>query len=221
MIEGGKHTLLAGRLAILLILSSHAIHVGAQPRVLPGNVDADGFPVSPARICLGATGTAHCYIPPDNGKASPFGLAPKASTIAKLNSQDLTRFTATFDGGGSGSLTNFALLTVRNGEFVNLLPKVQLTNQSEYGVWSLPQFSNLPVLATADFVWDFDRETHFAYHCYQIELFGFDATTGSYRRWVAYKSAKKYKGLDETDVIHVLEPEKPTILAKLQQRLTP
>ncbi len=130
-----------------------------------------------------------------------------------------------FSGCGSGTLTDFALLTVRDGEFVNLLPRVRLTNQSEYKLWSLPQFSKLPILLTADFIWDFEtmqksnfnEETHFASHRYHIEVFAFDARSGRYLQKVHYETTKKYPGLDEADKIRVLDPEKPVILAKLAQ----
>lgn len=158
-------------------------------------------------------------------KGAPFGLDPKAQIVGKLNGQNLILFAATFFAGGSGELTNFALLAVQNGEFVNLLPKVQLTNQSEYKFWDLPQFSSLPVLVTADFVWDlktaqssnFQQETHFAHHRYTVQAFLFDVETSRYLKRVEYITAQKYPGLDEVDSIHLLDAEKETILAKLKQ----
>jgi hypothetical protein len=212
-------------LAALLIFGSCTIFCSAQYRVLPGNVDANGFPTTPARICLGTTEMSCCYIHPDYMKDAPFGLSPKAQTIAELDGQDLTLFTATFSGGGSGDLTNFALLVVKDGGFVNLLPKVQLTNQSEYQIWSLPQFSKFPVLVTADFIWDFEalkasngqQETHFARHQYSVRAFVFDTTSGQYLKRIDYTTQKKYPGLDEVDSIHVLDPEKPAIEDNLRQ----
>ena len=216
------------RFQILLILGLTAIRGGAQYRVLPGNTDSDGFPMTPARLCLGATGTAHCYSPPNYMKDAPFGLDPKAQTVAKLNGQELTLFTATFSDGGSGDLTNFALLTVKNGDLIDILPKVQLTNQSEYKLWKLPQFSPAPILVTADFVWDwkamtasnYREETHLARHRYAIKAFVFDPKTGQDLKRVDFTTIKKYPGPDEADEIHVLDPEKLTILAKLQTSQT-
>jgi len=192
-----------------------------QYRVLPGKTDAGEFgdcsPMTAARICLGATGTAYCYTPP-NDENSIFGLEPKAKTVGRLNGQDLTLFSSVSSGCGSGTLTNFALLVVRNGEFVNLLPKVRLTNQSEYKFWNLPRFSNLPVLVTADFVWDFKaEETHFAPHRYVVNAYALDTKSGQYIQRARYVTAKKYPGLDDSDSIQVLDAEKVTILAKLRQ----
>jgi hypothetical protein len=200
----------------------------AQYRVLPGETDRDGcVPKTPARICLGATGMAHCYEPLGN-KDYIFALEPKATPVGQLDGHDLTLFTAMFSGCGSGALTDFSLLTVRDEEFVNLLPKVQLTNQSEYKLWSLPRFSKLPILVTADFIWDFDamqkskykEETHLASHRYRIEAFVFDTKSGRYLKKVHYETARKYPGLDEVDEINVLDAERQAILAKLHQGQT-
>jgi hypothetical protein len=213
------------RMLIPFIAVTSTIPCFAQYRVLPGNVDTDGLPTSPARICLGTVGIEHCYTPPDYMKQAPFGLGPKAQTIGKLNGQNLTLFTSTFSGGGSGDLTNFALLAVKEGQFVNLLPKVQLTNQSEYKVWNLPQISSQPILITADFIWDlkaaeasnYQEETHFAHHRYVIEVFIFDSASGCYLQRVKYTTNTKYPGLDEVNAIHVITAEKPIIEARLRQ----
>ncbi len=121
-----------------------------------------------------------------------------------------------FSGCGSGTLTSYALLTVNHGEFVSLLPTVELTNQSEFKLWRLPQFSHLPVLVTADFIWDFEEgETHFAPHRYRIKAFVFNAVSGRYLQRVRYETSKKYPGLDEVDEIRVLDAERPVILARI------
>ena len=122
-----------------------------------------------------------------------------------------------FSGCGSGTLTSVSLLSVKNRAFLNLLPEVHLTNQSEYKLWRLPQISSLPILATADFNWDFKaEETHFAAHRYHIEAFVFDSKSGRFLQRVRFDTAKKYPGLDEVDEIRVLEAEKPTIMSKLR-----
>ena len=149
----------------LTLASVYTMTCQGQYRVLPGKTDPgdfkDCFPKTPARICLEAAGEAHCYSPP-NDKFDPpsneayiFGLEPKAKAVGRLDGKELTLFTAMFSGCGSGTLTYFSLLAVRDSEFVNLLPKVELTNQSEYKLWSLPHYSSLPVLVTADFIWDY------------------------------------------------------------------
>jgi hypothetical protein len=199
----------------LLLASGCAVTLRGQFRVLPGKTDADGFPETPARICLGPAGTEHCYAPPSEKYA--FGLEPKARVVAKLDGKNLILFTATFSGGGSGTLTNVALLEEQSCDFVNLLPTVQLTNQSEYKLWDLSQSSKLPALVTADFVWDFKAgETHFAPHRYTINMYVFDPKLGRYQQRIQYVTAKKYSGLDESDSVRVLDAERTAILARFR-----
>lgn len=203
------------RLAIVLAVSANLSACCAQFHVLPGKLNADGLPTTPARICPGASGTEHCYTPP--GDEYVFGLDPRARAVGKLDGRDLVLFTATFSGGGSGTLTHLALLEQQSCDFVNLLPTVQLTNQSEYKLWNLPDVSKAPALVAADFVWDFKAgETHFAPHRYTVNMYVFDAKLGRYMQRVGYVTAGKFPGLDQTDTIRVLDAERPTILARLK-----
>ena len=189
-----------------------------QYRVMPGTLDAHGMPTAPARICLAASGSGHCYAPPSDKYA--FGLEPKAQTVGNLNGQDLVLFTASFSSGGNGHLTHLAILKQQSSDLVDLLPQVQLTNQSEYKLWNLPQFSNMPVLVTADYIWDIAaEETHFSAHRYHIEAFVFDAPSGQYVQVFHCGTLKKYPGLDDVDAVKVLDAEKPAILAKLKKGL--
>ena len=145
-----------------------------------------------------------------------FGLEPEALPIGELNGQPLILFFATFSGCGSGTLTDYSLLVIRNGEFVKLSPKVQLTNQSEYKIWRLPSVSAQPILVTADFLWDFKTETHFSQHRYRIHTYLYDPKSGQYQEKLHFDTAKKYPGLDDAQEMHVLESEKSAITTKLQ-----
>jgi hypothetical protein len=222
----------------LLVANVCLLASQGQYRVLPGKTASGDFedcnPITPARICLGVAGKAHCYAPPNDKFSSSsnaayiFGLDPNAKAVGRLAGKELTLFTAMFSGCGSGTLTHFSLLMVRDGEFVNLLPKVELTNQSEYKLWSLPQISNVPVLVTADYIWDYKdmeksnytEETHFAHHRYTISLYIFEFKSGRFIQRLQYATTKKYPGLDDADGISVLESERPTILSKLRQDST-
>jgi hypothetical protein len=191
-----------------------------QYQILKGKTDPgdmeDCFPKTPARICLGAAGTTHCYAPPSD-KDYIFGLEPKAMPVGQLDGHELTLFTAMFSGCGSGTLTHYSLLTVRNGEFINLLPKVELTNVSEFKLWNLTQFSSLPVLITADFIWNMDAgESHFDRHRYKISVYVYDPKSHFYTERIHFNTEKNYSGGD-SNPINALELERPTILAKLQQ----
>lgn len=187
----------------------------AQDRVIPGRQDSDGLPTSPARLCVGAAPVESCYEPPSD--EFKFGIAPQARTIASLDGYLLVLFTATFSGGGSGLLTNFALLKIQDGALTDLPPRVQLTDQSEYKIWNLPEVSQLPVLVTADFVWDMNAgETHFAPHRYRISAYVFDPLTGKYSERVQYRTKKKYPGEDDVAAIFVIGAEQPVILSALR-----
>lgn len=196
----------------------------AQYHLIPGKFDeaAGCDPKTPARICLGS-GTAHCYAP-ESTKVYIFGMEPKAVQVGQLVGQPMILFSAMFSGCGSGTLTDYSLLTVRQGEFVNLLPKVELTNLSEYKSWSLPAVSELPVLVTADFIWDFGNptnphmpaETHYGDHRYRIHAFVFDARSERYAKAVGYTTSDKYPGEDSEGPMQVLEAERPQILARLR-----
>jgi hypothetical protein len=202
-----------------------------QYRVMPGKMDpansTDCLPQTPALICLGTTGTEHCYSPPSDDDFI-FGLEPRAIRIGQLDGRELTLFTAMYSGCGSGTVTKFALLTTRFGEFVNLLPDVELSNQSDYKLWSLPEFSSLPILVTADFIWDYEdirksnfiEETHAAPHRYRVNAYVYDTKSRRYLQRVHFDTTKMYSGLQDAEEINIVDAEKAVILAKLQKNRT-
>lgn len=213
------------RQAIVLGIFAGAAVCCAQYHVLPGKLDSNGLPTTPARICPGTSGAEHCYTPPSDKYA--FGLEPRARVVGKLDGHDIILFTSTFSGGGSGTLTNLALLEQQSCDFMNLLPTVQLTNQSEYKLWNLPGVSKAPALVTADFVWDFEarkashdtQETHLAAHRYTVNMYVFDEKLGRYMQRVRYVTTKEYPGLNDKDAVRVLDSERATILARLHPGL--
>ncbi len=198
--------------ALLVFLHTCA----AQYRVVPGNADENGCSGNqPAQLCFDRPGALECYAFP-NDKKFVFGLDPKAKSIGEWREQPLILFSATFSGCGSGTLTEYALLTSINGRVKNLLPRVELTDQGEYQLWNLPQISKLPVLAIADFVWDFKAgETHFGFHHYRVEAYVFNPGTGDYVQKVSFVTPHRYPGEDAGQAISVISGEKPAILAQL------
>lgn len=200
--------------ALAVCLGTLVCH--AQYHVIPGDTDKDGCSgKEPARICAGSTGTEHCYTPPTE-KIYTFGLEPKAVAAGQLNGQPLILFSAMFSGCGSGTLTDYSLLTIRNGDFVKLSPKIQLTEQSQNQLWRLSQISLFPVLVTADFLWDFKTETHFSHHRYAIHAYVFDPNTGNYLEKLHFETNRKYAGLDDAEEIHVLDSERPNVILQLK-----
>lgn len=183
----------------------------AQYHIIPGDTDADGCSgTKPARICIGSTGAEHCYAPPKE-ELYTFGLEPNAITAGQIGNRPLILFSAMFSGCGSGTLTDYSLLTIKNGDFVKLSPKIQLTNQSEYQLWHLSQVSQFPVLVTADFIWDFKTETHFSRHRYKIHAYTFNPAINKYVEKISFSTTKKYPGLDEAGQTEVLSAEKAAI----------
>src|SRR5258708_5019261 len=71
-----------------------------------------------------------------------FGLERKTERASVQGGGSLILFSATFSGGGSGSLDELALLRYeRDGTMRNLLPVVQVTEQGEHAIWQLPSIS--------------------------------------------------------------------------------
>ena len=169
--------------------------------ILNGSLDADGFPTGNARLCI--VGSHQCYdlTEHDRSKQSPFGLHPVAREIALPSGANLVLFTATFSGGGSGSLDGIALLEdQRDGKIVDLTPNVSMTEQGEMKIWNEPSISSMPLMVVADFVWS-KGETHFAAHKFEIRSLVFDQSSNRYVVRDKYLTAHKYPSLDEADGI--------------------
>ena len=199
-------------------LAAVAIGQVASYRVVNGRTDADGFPTTSAQLCIKSGTVDQCYSPPSpESPLPPFGLNATARALKLATGAALIVFTAESSSGGSGSLTSIALLENRNGQLINLLPNVGLTNQSEHHFWNLPAVSAMPVLVTADFVRS-EGETHFSPHRYRITSFVYDRQGGRYVQRDQYVTEKKHPGLDDVDNIDVLAPEKTSIVRRLQNR---
>jgi hypothetical protein len=190
-------------------------HVAEFPsfRVIPGNVDSDGLPISGARLCVVKPADG-CYLMPSHAALSSgsvvyeFGLDPRSERLSLKDGGSLVFFSAQFYGGGSGTLDRLAILQLENGgKIVNLLPFLGVTNQSERAIWNVPEASSFPILVTADFYWEMEKETHFSRHFYIVSAYCFDAKSSRYMEAFSYRTFKKYPGLDEVDRVHVLGPE--------------
>ncbi len=186
----------------------------------------DDFGASPpagAKLCL-LQPKDDCYqMPPhsadgDSKVIYQFGMNPVSEREPVVGGGSLIFFLATFSGGGSGTLERAAVLRYeRDGKIVNMLPYVAVTNQSQRQMWSLPEISRYPVLVTADFRWNFAaKETHFARHLYDVTAYWYNPAKDSYEQAFTYVTKKKYPGLDETDRIRVLGPERDDIVRRLR-----
>jgi hypothetical protein len=191
-------------------------------RLIPGNVDSDGFPTAGAKLCL-LKPANDCYQMPSNTGYSSgsvvytYGLDPRSERLSLKGGGSLVFFSAQFSGGGSGTLDSLAILRYESdGKIVNLLPFVGLTNQSDRAAWSFPAVSNFPILVTADFVW-IEGETHFASHFYTVTAYLFGFKNDRYAKAFSYQTAKKYPGLDAVSQVRVLAPEREEIMRRLQK----
>jgi hypothetical protein len=183
-----------------------------------GQLDADGLPISGAKLCvLGKPDL--CYQMPsqahDKSLTYEFGLEPRSERLSIADGGSWIFFSAVFSGGGSGTLTRFAVLRYSDsGKIVNLLPWVGATNVSEWAMWNVSDASAYPVLVVADFVWG-TGETHFDSHYYTVSTWKFDPGADHYIKAFEYKTSRKYNGGDVSP-IRVLGPERQEILRRLE-----
>jgi hypothetical protein len=84
-------------------------------RLIPGNVDSDGFPTAGAKLCL-LKPANDCYQMPSNTGYSSgsvvytYGLDPRSERLSLKGGGSLVFFSAQFSGGGSGTLDSLAIL---------------------------------------------------------------------------------------------------------------
>jgi hypothetical protein len=95
---------------------------------------------------------------------------------------------------------------------------ITLSNQSDHALWSVPTLSDMPLLVTADFIWE-GMEAHYAPHFYEIRAYRYDRRIGTYAQILKYRTSRKYKGFDNLDdPFPLLKFERATILRKLAAR---
>jgi hypothetical protein len=203
---------------LLATLLASALAQSPMFTLIAGKTDADGFPLTGASFCL-ESAKGDCFQMPDLRNSDvtyQFGLEPHARNLPQTGTTPWFLFDAMFSGGGSGTLTRYAILSTDNGHIVNLLPDVALTNASEYAIWTNLKLSPYPIVVTADFDWDMAAgETHFAKHHYFVSVWRFDPKRNVYIKALTYRTAKKYDSLDDADTINVIAPERPEILRRL------
>jgi hypothetical protein len=219
----------AFRTTLLVLISGFASAQSAhepQPQPFPrftqaaGQTDSDGLSISGAKLCiLGKPGT--CFQMPEHAVDSgsviyQFGLDPHSERLPLPSGASWVFLTATFSGGGSGTLTSLAVLRYAKDpeKIVNLLPFVGATNVSDYAMWTIPTASAFPILVDADFVWG-KGEGHFDLHFFTVEAWKFDPKSDRYAKAFSYRTSRKYPGGDPGPV-QVLKPERQEILNRLQ-----
>jgi hypothetical protein len=203
---------------LLLSTTSSLVAQTYKIEISEGKLDPGGLPLTGATMCLEGP-LKSCYKMPElkNDSATyQFGLEPHAKPLPQAQSETWFLFDAMFSGGGSGTLTRYAILRIEDGNLVNLLPEVSLTNAGEQTIWINPKLSPYPIFVTADFDWDMVAgETHFARHHFFVSVWLLDPKRTLYTKVLTYRTAKKYDSLDNTDTISVITPEHAEILRRL------
>jgi hypothetical protein len=187
---------------------------GVRVEVIASPATSDGvMPSGPARLCIRNSST--CFVPPTHDP--PFGFSPSASAVQLSPKRKALLFTADASAGGSGVLTVLAVLELRNGRWLNLLPDVTITNQGEFKLWQESSVSAEALFATVDAVLG-EGESHFSPHRFSISAYAFNSSTGHYDLRDRFVTEKKYPSLDDIDKIDVLNHEKAEVIRRLQRQ---
>ena len=189
-------------------------------KLIEGVKDGPYFATTGAQLCL-ADGWKTCFsLPPQRAKlngeemVTQFGLMPEGQRVSIRAGGSLVLFFAD-SGGGSGSGAKFALLRYRRDKpLYDLLPEIELSNQSDHALWYIPSVSSMPLLVTADFLWE--DEAHYGSHHYEIRAYRYNANIDKYEQILKYQTERKYRGFDNfDDPFPLLKYERASILKKL------
>jgi hypothetical protein len=211
----------------LLLVCLYAEAWGQQPSQIgasfprftmaEGQEDKDGLPTSGAKLCaLGRPDV--CYLMPSHADPGSgkviyeFGLDPRSERLPLRGGGSWVFFSATFSGGGSGTLERVAVLRFdqRDQRIINLMPYVAVTNAGHRAMWTIPGVSEFPILVLADFIWG-EGETHYSDHFYQVEAWCFDPKLDQYKKVLSYKTDRKYN----SETARVLVDERQEIRRRL------
>jgi hypothetical protein len=190
-----------------------AVHIKA----VPGAKSETG-----AKLCVTVATRTSCYIAKVNGK--PFPIKPEWRAISVTGRPGVARYllyTALREPFFSRQDKHMALLALDSGrgDLRDVLPPIILSEQSEYSIWQDNRFSPLPIVTTADFQWDIEKETHFGPHQYRVNTYLYD-DKGKYVVTDSYLTERRYPGLDDASQIAVIWGEMNTLRQHLAERST-
>jgi hypothetical protein len=189
-------------------------------KLIEGVKENPYFATTGAQLCL-ADGLKTCFrFSPqktelnDEEMVTQFGLLPEGQRVSIRAGGSLVLFFAD-SGGGSGSADRFALLRYRRDQpLYDLLPEIELSNQSDHALWDIPRVSPMPLLMTADFLWE--NGAHYGSHHYEIRAYRYNADLDKYEQILKYQTKRKYRGFDNfDDPFPLLRHERASILQKL------
>ncbi len=220
---------------VLLLLCLHSAACGQQiaarnavafPRFTqkPGRLDADGLPVSGAKVSILGRPNICYQMPSDTASDSSkdtfdFGLDPRTERLSVPGGGSWIFFSSTSSGGGSGEEERLAVLRYEprgsGGRIVNLLPFVTTTDVTARLMWHLPDVSPYPLLVVTDFIWGVG-EGHYGAHFYTLDVWAYSPQRDRYIRVVSYRTAKKYGEDDGMETGAVITAERQNILRRLR-----
>jgi len=219
------------RLFVLLPISISVVFAqGVRPagvqefpryRLIEGASEDPYSTTTGAQLCL-VDGLKTCFtLEPEKAAVdgeemvTQFGLLPEGQRVSIRAGGSLVLIFADC-GGGSGSSARFALLRYRRDHpLYDLLPKIELSNQSDHALWDVPSVSPMPVLVTADYIWG-AGEAHYGSHFYEIRAYRYNPDTDKYAQILTYRTSRKYRGFDNwDDPFPLLKFERAQILHKL------
>jgi hypothetical protein len=192
-------------------------------KLIEGIKEDPYFATTGAQLCL-ADDLKTCFsLPPQKAKlngeemVTQFGIMPEGQRVSIRAGGSLVLFFAD-SGGGSGSGARFALLRYRRDQpLYDLLPEIELSNQSDHALWDVPSVSPMPLLVTADLLW-YDG-AHYGSHYYEIRAYRYKANIDKYEQILKYQTRRKYRGFDNfDDPFPLLKYERASILQKLGVR---
>ena len=189
-----------------------------------GQLDADGLPVSGAKLCVIEKENI-CYqmpsetYPGSDSVTYEFGLDPHSERLHLADGGSWYFFPPRIRAAAAARLHDLPSSDTgerRTGRIVNLLPWVGATNVSEWAMWTVQAASAYPVLVHADFLWG-EGETHFSRHFYKVEAWKFDPRRDRYVKAFEYRTSRKYDGGDVSP-IRVLGPERQEIIRRFKSK---
>jgi hypothetical protein len=188
---------------------------GRTVTVTAAEIEDELFPKGPASVCIEGPPRRQCYTAPKE-----YGRAPEVELV-RLDRRKTALLFSADSGGVSGWSIHYAILRPGEGDKLeDILPwSAATSNQSQRGLWNLPEISEARVFVTADAEWGpGPDETHYSPHRYKVSayvLFSSELLDDDLYYYLddQYLTVRKYD-LESDDV---LAAEKAEINARLKR----
>jgi hypothetical protein len=124
------------------------------------------------------------------------------------NTENGILFIAEYFGGGSGtlSLISIWIYSIEEKKFVNILPKVTITEQGEYKILMANGDKEESIFVIADYILG-KGETHFDPHRYKISIYQYNIKNSAFNLLAEYVTTSKYKSLNYSNKADIINYE--------------